>query len=156
MGLDIHFIVERRRADGAWERVEPLGPPDDPSSDFPLVDGTQRINLYWTRSYATFSALADVRNRSRDIPPIHPPRGVPSDMSAETRAVWDWWREEDTEAEANDWLAASWLTLREMLDYDWPKRFTRGPEGDREILGVLEQMKQFGPPDEVRAVFWFD
>lgn len=123
------------------------------------------------RSYGLFGFLADVRNYS-EVPVIAEPRGIPEDVSRQVRE------------EHDDWgSSASWLTLGELLNFDyeqvfWDRRITRevspgsfdgaarAEEGEgrhlsvREFLGpwyfaVLERLRSLGAPDEVRIVFWF-
>ncbi|MBX7247896.1 MAG: hypothetical protein K1X35_02475 [Caulobacteraceae bacterium] len=62
------------------------------------------------RSYAIFGFLADVRNYSHS-PVISPPRGLPADVSPEIGAA------------GGGLLAISWLTLEELLAYDYEIEF---------------------------------
>lgn len=100
MGTDIHVCVERR-VDGMWNAVLK---PDDYTED----------SLYWldvNRNYSLFAILADVRNGygGDGFIPISKPRGLPSDVSAEI-----------LKDHAEGWdHSISWLTLQEILDYDW-------------------------------------
>lgn len=124
------------------------------------------------RSYRIFGFLADVRNYSHS-PVIAAPRGLPHDMSDRVREALDW-----------DYHSESWLSLRELLTYDydqviWDRRVTKqtGPrswdgaaladEGEgthlplRDFLGqrffdTLAVLARFGEPDDVRIVFGFD
>lgn len=157
MGVDIETFVEVRR-NGKWE----------------LVFEDRSEELFW-RNYAIFGFLADVNNYSHS-PVVSEPRGLPEDVSAEVRD-----RHEDDCADA---FSASWLTLHELLAYDygqvfWDRRITRqtGPnsfdgaalagEGEgrhmplRDFLDAaffrsLELLKRWGDPAEVRVVFWFN
>jgi hypothetical protein len=149
MGCDIHAIAEVRTA-GRWT-----------ASDWTVFDG---------RNYGIFGFLADVRNYS-ESPVIAEPRGLPDDvdMTDEQRQEW-----------ADGWYhSASWLTLAELLAYDydrvfWDRRITRGNNGAaraeegegehlplREFLGEwyfteLQRLGALGVPEDVRLVFWFD
>ena len=127
------------------------------------------------RNYGIFGFLADVRNYS-DIPPLSTPRGIPSFPSREVSikiADWD-----------GDGHSHSWLSLKELLDFDYSKivedrRYTKqeGPnffngaatcepgQGKfqtwREFLGdhflkELDELKELGDPANIRIVFWFD
>jgi hypothetical protein len=138
MGADIHLWVERfdsktkkwvvmrkwpcEYCDGEgqidkWEDGKPV-----PGEKRPCYgcDGKKTSSRFWSqRSYYTFSILADVRNgsgfagvRTGDgFVPIADPRGVPSDSS------------EDYLGEVTKWgfdgHSHSWLTLKEILDYNW-------------------------------------
>lgn len=154
MGCDIHTYVEIL-CDGKWARYA-LWP------------------FSW-RSYTLFGFLADVRNYSA-IPAIAKPRGLPHNVSpfvAEEREVW-----------GSDGHSDSWLSLQELLgfDYDqsvedrriskrisnyfWDGGCTAEP-GDglmtsyRELLGSeffkdLAILQALGDPNNIRVVFWFD
>ena len=94
MGTDIHLTVEVHR-DGIWHHV-PGDYPDD-------------------RCYDAFAILADVRNGSgfagvktgEGFIPISAPRGLPSDITEAAREC------------LSDEHTPSWLSLRDLLDYDW-------------------------------------
>lgn len=108
-------------------------------------DGTWEIRPeadYNDRNYDLFTALANVRNYNERVTPIAEPRGLPDDVSPEVRA--------DSDAWDSDGHSHSWHTLEALLAYDW--------EANR--LGyfrrVLDEMAKLGPPNRVRAVFWFD
>lgn len=111
MGTDIHFYVERREtAESPWTWVDE--PREHPVYGYTTVD-----HYYSDRSYDTFAILADVRNgrgfagikTGEGFVPVSPPRGLPTDMSREL----------------SDYLAhelehtPSWLTLAELLAFDW-------------------------------------
>lgn len=126
MGTDIHMIVEKRGPRG-WERVEESmgcwrcdkgsGPRHDDECYY--CDGTGRAPLaFRERSYDTFAVLANVRNgtgfagcvTSEKFTPISDPRGLPSDRTALKRK----WELGDH--------SFSWVTLGELLSYDWDRR----------------------------------
>lgn len=105
MGCDIHLIVEHRQ-NGKWRQA--------PFADFD------------DRSYLTFAALADVRNRW-EIVPVSPPKGLPKDSKyGEER--WDLFGEH----------SFSWLDLAELNHYDWNQTVTDsgyvGLEGFKEYV----------------------
>lgn len=129
------------------------------ASDWLVFDG---------RNYGIFGFLADVRNYSHS-PVIAEPRGMPDDVTPEVRGGGEW-----TDAHSH-----SWLTLAELLAYDyeqvfWDRRITRdgngaalAEEGEgehlplREFLGAwffseLDRLAALGPPEDVRIVFWFN
>lgn len=156
MGVDIDTFVEVRR-DDAWE----------------LVFEDRNEELFW-RNYSIFGFLADVRNYSHS-PVIAEARHLPDDVSAEVKDRFD-------DSVPNAW-SPSWLTLAELLDYDydqviWDRRIEReispghfdgaalAQEGEgehmplRDFLGAgffksLELLKRWGDPAGVRVVFWF-
>jgi hypothetical protein len=153
MGCDIHTHAECRDSAGKWVKIPGLTPFD------------------W-RSYGLYGWLADVRNYSA-IPPVAERRGVPDDASAEVKEDYESW---DCDAHS-----ASWLSMAELLAFDYDakcedRRCTRqlGPnywsggetcepgEGQvqtyREFLGEdffkeLDALKDAGAE---RVVFWFD
>ncbi|MEZ5907892.1 MAG: hypothetical protein R3D31_03745 [Hyphomicrobiaceae bacterium] len=104
MGCDVHFYVERLM-DGRWETADTWVPRRSGG----LEVETSR-QFYSARDYDLFAILADVRNR-HDFTPIAAPRGVPDDCCEEYRrevALWE-----------NSGHSHSWLTLDEMLRFDW-------------------------------------
>ena len=100
MGCDIHLYVERREEDGSWRVV--------PSYDDVLT---------WDigRCYFCFAVLADARN-SWDLKPIAEPRGLPDDLSPEVK--------ERARRDEEDAHTHSWLTLPEMLTFDFDQLLT--------------------------------
>lgn len=102
MGTDIHIVAEYFK-DNRWHLADILLPED--------------------RNYCAFAVLADVRNgygfagfdSGDPVIPISEPRGLPNDISQELRANLD--------GEKDEWLylgnhSFSWVTLKELLDYD--------------------------------------
>lgn len=150
MGCDIHAYAEVKEK-GKWT-FSGLTPFD------------------W-RSYGMFGFLAGVRNYSK-AEPIAKGRGVPADLSPEVK--------ESEESWDMDGHSHSWVSLKELLDFDYDKKFydmrvMRDGNGAaearsleeahhttyREFLGEgffeeLEELKQLGKPENVRVVFWFD
>lgn len=152
MGCDIHLVAQRRLSS---DQVAPAF--EDVPGDF--LD---------CRSYGLFGFLAGVRNYS-GINPISAPRGIPDDF-----------HDENHEFRADEDLGCyhdrSWLSLQELLDYDYAqtiedRRVTRNGNGGhtaepgggknmplREFLGdwyfaELERMREAGVD---RIVFCFD
>ena len=97
------------------------------------------------RHYDIFGALAGVR--ADDVPVIAAPRGLPIDASEPVRNAHD---EELASLGMATWRA-SWLTLKELLAYDWSNV---EPFADI-MLASIRAMREHGDPDNVRAVFWF-
>jgi hypothetical protein len=155
MGCDINAYAEVKHA-GRWEYAP-------------------EAELFNCRDYGLFGWLAGVRNYSA-VPVLAAPRGLPDDASREVRK------------EAEDWdgdgHTHSWLSARELLDFDYDATFedrrvtrtlasgvvhggcTADPgEGKvvtyREFFGkcltdTLDVLRMLGGPDDVRVVFWFD
>lgn len=95
MGCDIHSYVEV--FDGKkWVYDNSLSPFD------------------W-RNYGVFGFLAGVRNYS-NIKPIHEPKGEPNDPSDFVKDEFEFWR--------YDLHSASYLTLKELSDFDYEQEIT--------------------------------
>lgn len=159
MGTDIHLCVERRKDDGTWERVLPPEDYCDPSwrgSGFESKYG--KHSWYSCRNYDVFTILANVRNGYgfADVDTgdgfvfISEPRGFPPDLSEEVKARVDP-SEEDWDADECDvWMgdhSHSWLTLKELQEFDWERTTThRGVISFEEFeKRVLEGIT--GPPE---------
>lgn len=118
MGCDIHLYVERR-SNRSWESVE----------EWELEDGDLNVpyvkRFYTSRNYDLFAILANVRNgrgfadtiTGEGFNPISEPKGLPEDVSYQVRAVSSRWGE--------DGHSHSYLTLRELFDYDWTQTVTQ-------------------------------
>lgn len=117
MGTDIHLYVEIKNKDnGDLEFLPAEG--NAPQTDW------EKENNHWDwyggRNYSLFAILANVRNGSGfagvdtgdGYVPIAMPRGVPEDASPEfAERVWG--------------HSASWLNLKEILEYDWSRTSVR-------------------------------
>ena len=116
MGCDIHFYVERQEENG-WVPV--------------------RVS-YDGRNYALFAILANVRNgygfagisTGEGFVPISMPRGLPFDVSPEIRAESDYW--------GVDGHSHSWLTVQELLAYNWEQEAIRYGVVPEKIYETLE------------------
>lgn len=123
MGCDIHFYVEVKNTNGAWESAHQLQTDEDGYTSVPYPD-----RFYTGRNYDLFAMLADVRNgrgfagidTGDGFKPIDKPRGVPSDASDVYKAEVKRWH--------GDGHSHSYFTLAEMQAYDWQgqKTNTRG------------------------------
>ena len=172
MGCDLQSFAERK-LNGKWLKVE---------------EDSEPFN--W-RSYSMFGFLANVRNYDC-CEPISEPKGWPEDSvfldSMDEDDFFEFFEDKPmTNKECIERYAHSWsyLTLKELLDFDYDKTFWNrrdsqtkyyedgtsftvgaglAEEGEivsyRENLGTeffkqLEELKQFGDPEDVRVVFWF-
>jgi len=152
MGCDIHLQVEKR-VNGRWERVEKLPPrtcswcdglghyPDRPQVRCYWCVETQNSNgqdflPYHDRNYTVFSVLAGVRNDGY-VKPISEPRGLPDDATHS---------KVEPEYEYGD-HSFSWLTLAELLSYDWEQE--RPDEGwvNAKTFQAWEENHRLGCPD---------
>lgn len=148
MGCDIHCHVERKNANGKWEKVPNLRP-------------------FAHRRYGVFGFLAGVRNYS-GLTPIAKKRGIPKDVSLEVA--------EDYKSRSSDAHSASWLSVAELAAFDYEaqcedRRVMRNGDGGctcnpgegiqqtyREFLGreFFEDLQKLQAVGGQRIVFWFD
>lgn len=174
MGGDIHSFAEVKNAQtGKWEKVGEVFPLDE--YDRKACNKEFGDSPFDWRSYSMYGFLAGVRNYSH-CEPLSEPKGLPDDLSPEVAKEAEEW--------AGDGHSHSWLTLKELLAFDYDKTFrdkrvtkqvapdfwndaALAEEGEgahvtyRERLGepffrALEVLKTLGEPENVRVVFWFD
>lgn len=140
--------------------------------------------LYDNRDYDVFAILADVRNgrgfagikTGEGFVPISEPKDLPIDVSEEVKKESDYW--------GGDGHSHSYLTLKELLTYDWHGQTTKKEgmvtkisyyEAARdfvdEVIPALKKLVHTSKQDsgfpfleklteeqteDVRIVFWFD
>ena len=122
MGCDIHWHTEKKIND-KWEH--------DPNAP-----------EFTDRNYLLFSILAGVRNYE-NIMPILPPRGVPVDMSEGVAKEYKEW--------AGDAHTPSWLSLGELLTYDWNAEITQS--GMVDFHEYIKFKKNGEPTSWARGIF---
>lgn len=120
MGCDIHLRVEKR-VNGQWTPAEPMRRNRywEPGGDEPELEP---VRFYDGRNYDLFAILANVRNgrgfagvsTGLGFIPISEPKGLPIDVSPDV--------EKDSESWGSDGHSHSWITLRELLDFDWTQK----------------------------------
>lgn len=144
MGCDIHCFAEVKR-NNKWEKVGDYFTIDEYDREFYGKEkGDSPFN--W-RSYFMFTLFSNVRN-TFGIRPISYPMGLPEDLGYEVESKYL-----DMFEDAH---SASYLTLKELLKFNYDKG-----EAYRDYLGKwffihLEELKTLGDPENVRIVFWFD
>jgi hypothetical protein len=138
------------------------------------------------RNYTLFGVLAGVRDSN--VQPIDWPRGLPPDLSEEfvdflrrLYAAWERCRgvvlsspeEQEQADEAIEELmcdprgchlgyhSISWLTVRELLEYNWPQPHpnhssTLADDCDDFLESLHQRLLPLGHPDDVRIIFGFD
>lgn len=125
MGTDIHMACEIRR-NGKWELVKDKifrNSWYDPNSELSICREKYTNIPYDCRCYNLFAILADVRNgsgfafcRTGDrFNPISESKGYPKDMCDELKEDYLY----DDCPSLSYCHSGSWLTLKELLDYDW-------------------------------------
>lgn len=141
MGCDIHSWAEVKK-DGKWVRIF-----DEPFTDY--GDSRTSEPFGW-RSYGMFAFLADVRNYSH-VPVLAEPRGLPDD-SEWLNSAWEYAYENNPmsgelipyeERETNkrnlednpNWHTFSWITLRELVDFDYRQKFENRRQSKTIITG---------------------
>src|SRR6476469_9400658 len=118
MGTDIWMYAERRVGDH-WELASPMEDNElfdakDPEDEPPYKPG----EIYDGRDYALFAILADVRNpaySAENYECISLPQGLHPDLSPELRE----WAEYFEVGDPMGGHDPGWLTLQEILDFDW-------------------------------------
>lgn len=177
MGCDIHLHVEKRGEDGKWhwEKVVPQGMRDPWSvkmardSSFAREFWSKCAEQCWysIRNYDCFAILAGVCDYlDGGCHPIAHPKGLPIDMDPALIAAVE--RDKDGDCEAHTDFgdhSFSWLTLQELLDFDWEVVVNDRCGNDvtyREAASdfydrVIPALKSLGgDPKNVRIVFGFD
>lgn len=163
MGCDIHMYVEYR---------------DDSTQNWVSGDLFRMINtssgpeynvveIYNERNYSLFGILAGVRNM--DYEPISYPKGLPKDTCEIIKKEYQKW--------IDDLHSASYLTLRELIDYN--DRIRQTDFLANSILEpIIELLKErahrlhfipeyywafahlykyaYDKSNDIRIVFWFD
>lgn len=136
MGTDIHAAIEfRKSAAEPWQAVmvpnKYFGKYDD-ESEF-----TSRINI--ERDYDVFAILGNVRNgyafagcvTGVGFEPISDNRGVPEDIS------------EDGRKALSDEHSPTWVTLPELLTYDWTRLTIKTGIVGQEEFERWDRMKEW-------------
>jgi len=146
MGCDIHLYQEQK-IDGQWKSTDVWS---DKYKEGRLSVAYDDM-AYHDRNYNLFAILADVRNgrgfagvnTGTGFNPIAQPKGLPDDISEQVHAEAVYWH--------GDGHSHSWLTMREILDYDWNQKTMLSGLVDAENY---ETWKRRGYPESwCRAVF---
>jgi hypothetical protein len=112
MGTDIRMYAEWRSHE-QWQFIGRMVKnefyEDDPKHEMPYYPES----LYHTRKYSLFAILANMENGllEEKYECIAPLRGLPDDLSPELK-TW-------SESSRNREVIASWLTLEELVTFDW-------------------------------------
>lgn len=136
MGCNIHGFIETK--------------------EYPNSDTRQWWSVHeipYTRNYAFYAAIAGVRNYL-EITPISEPRGIPHDASLMSEAT--------SKEDGADGHTHSWLTYKEIKEYDWLQNI-----GDKMLIdnihthfkSLMNEMRflsGYYGEEGVRMVFWFD
>lgn len=101
MGTYAKFYVEQKSNDGKWHIVDSL---------------TKAVQKETIQCYDLYAILANVRNYE-DFKCICEPKGMPEDSPLYSR-----YRNNYDTGEFWDTHSHSWLTLKEILDFDWEQK----------------------------------
>lgn len=129
MGTDIHMVCEVRH-NGKWKLVTDKVFKNSwyrPDSEFSWAQEEYTNVPYDNRCYNLFAILADVRNgrgfagckTGEYFNPISMPKGYPEDMCEELKGDINNNDYDERVGFLSNEHSASWLTLKELLDYDW-------------------------------------
>lgn len=129
MGTDIHMACEVRR-NGKWELVKNKVFKNSwyrPDSEYSWAQEEYTNIPYDSRCYNLFAILADVRNGrgfagcriGEGFNPISEPKGYPDDMCDELNGDINYDDYDERAGFLSNEHSASWLNLKELLDYDW-------------------------------------
>ena len=111
MGCDIHSFAEKK-VNNKWEKIgEHFSLGDWEKQHYKKEKGE---NPFDWRSYSMFAFLADVRNYDH-CEPVSKPKGLPNDVCDEVKKEYEDWECDDH--------SASYLTLKELLEFDYDKVF---------------------------------
>ena len=161
MGCDIHMHVEYRKHNNNWECGDYFALQPGSTLESPRYS---LVELYGNRSYALFSILADVRNRT-GLDYISLPKGLPRDATDFVKEGYEYW--------GMDAHSCSYLTLKEMIDF----RETHDGDDYYMLDVIIDKLKQradelnliydfewsgrnhdkaYAQSSKIRIVFWFD
>jgi hypothetical protein len=168
MGCDIHLMVEKKIYDyedkkkekGVWVNADlwTVNPDFFFEEDVPRLEIKYKNRFYSGRNYNLFCALAGVRewHFAGEPPRVSEPKGLPEDVSDEVKAESERW--------GSDGHSHSYLTLKELKEFDWSAYGPTCDEFRNETMAKMEKLK-FGDwndetpergDEDVRVVFWFD
>ena len=141
MGCDIHPAIEFREAKGKpWQAVMQKNPNHGKWEGEEAMTASLDI---W-RDYNLFAILGNVRNgrgvagirTGGGYEPMSDNRGIPDDISPEAKGA------------LSDEHSATWVTLREILFYDWQRVTTHEGVVDSTTFQRWDRMKEWQPrPD---------
>lgn len=158
MGTDICIYAEQRQH-GIWHFVGEMEEPAGEQRNSEHASPSSPKDLYDIRNYSLFAILADVRN-DEGYECIGPRRGIPADLSPEIKRYFATFQSDETGAEqalqdegahadllvynSEERLRAGWLTLKELLAFDWQgKRIQRYGRVDEKVAPLFHPERGF-------------
>jgi hypothetical protein len=113
MGCSIHSFAEKRNKEtNKWEMVGDVFTLSDYYKKH--MKKEKNSHPFYRQSYSTLAFLADVRNYNH-CEPLVEPKGIPKDVCETIRSEWENW--------FGDGHSASFLTAKELLEFDYDKEF---------------------------------
>ena len=131
MGCDIHLFVEVEH-DGTWNSVDEWETEDGYTS---VVYEKQYYN---GRNYDLFALLANVRNYN-NVKPMKCPVGLPDDVSYQVM--------QKSESYGSDGHSHSYLTLKELIDFDWDQSIKEAGYMTHKQCDVFNESLKTDTPD---------
>jgi hypothetical protein len=143
MGCDIHAAIEFKQ-NGKWHAQTrpnpyvkyntPETPPDEREPDV-------TARLHFGRNYDAFAILANVRNghgfagiKTGDcFTPLSDGRGLPHDITEAGKHA------------CSGEHSETWISLKELLDYDWTEQIKHQGYVDVEVFEKWDRVKQWTP-----------
>ena len=107
----------------------------------------------YTRNYRFYAAIAGVRNYI-EITPISKPKGIPEDASMMSKV--------EAEEMGRDGHSHSWLTYKEIKEYDWLQDVGGSLLIDnvhthfKSLMNEMRFLASTYGEEGARVVFWFD
>lgn len=138
MGCDIHAVIQLKD-DFVWRTQEVDNPEYKESSDYRWEREKRVYRVIDNRDYDLFGILANVRNGTwgEPTPFIDEPRGFPKDFKCDS---------EDTHC--GIWMgdhSFSWLSLKEILDFEWDKKHKHTAYVSKETAEKMDKDKSYIP-----------
>ena len=153
MGCDIHFYVEKK-INNKWQCIDNILPNIDFDENDEHCLDFYIESIYTNRNYFLFGILAGVRSYCEE--PISEPKGLPDDVSDIIKEL--------SNNYGVDGHSHSWLTLKEILDYDWDsvekvcfEEYEYNYINDfKHVIKKLISCSIDVSLLDIRCVFWFD
>lgn len=154
MGCDIHLYLEKKEfgygkdADKfVWVSLDKWTEMGEFGDIYLDVDSEDRF--YRKRNYNLFCALAGVTShRLSNVPNYMKPKGIPADCSKLIYSAIKYWE--------SDGHSHSYLTLKELKEFDWSSYGDTCDEFKNEVLKKMELLKEELTDNDIRIVFFFD
>lgn len=158
MGCDIHLYGEKKIYDfddeekkhGVWVSLDLWKEMDCEPSYAGKLETPYKNRFYnGGRNYNLFTALAGVRSHYfTNLLRIPEPKGFPKDASKPVKQCKRHW--------GSDGHSHSYLTLKELNDFDWSPYGETVSDFLKEVIPKLNKAKGDETDTDVRIVFWFD